>query len=139
MRNSAFGNRTCLDAQGGKKGLRKPVSLYGCHRQGGNQVNNRKCLLNASDKFSSKNCVVLSCYIRVLCNDYNLFFGVFNAISLHLQFKISVQHGHVLLFAGTNLLLSAPYIILRQQFITNIKACTTSFSLNSQDILYRNT
>lgn len=39
IRNLANGNRTCLDAQGGKKGLRKPVTLYGCHRQGGNQVN----------------------------------------------------------------------------------------------------
>ncbi|CRK88374.1 CLUMA_CG002151, isoform A [Clunio marinus] len=37
VRNFARGNRTCLDAQGGKKGLRKPVSLYPCHRQGGNQ------------------------------------------------------------------------------------------------------
>ena len=39
MRNLGYGNRSCLDAQGGKKGLRKPVSLYPCHRQGGNQVN----------------------------------------------------------------------------------------------------
>lgn len=38
VRNSGYGNRTCLDAQGGKKGLRKPVTLYPCHRQGGNQV-----------------------------------------------------------------------------------------------------
>lgn len=41
VRNFGFGNRTCLDAQGGKKGLRKPVSLYPCHRQGGNQVNRK--------------------------------------------------------------------------------------------------
>jgi hypothetical protein len=39
VRNLGYGNRSCLDAQGGKKGLRKPVSLYPCHRQGGNQVN----------------------------------------------------------------------------------------------------
>lgn len=38
VRNAGHGNRTCLDAHGGKKGLRKPVSLYSCHRQGGNQV-----------------------------------------------------------------------------------------------------
>lgn len=35
-----YGNRTCLDAPGGKKNLRKPVGLYPCHNQGGNQVNN---------------------------------------------------------------------------------------------------
>lgn len=39
VRNSGYGNRTCLDAPGGKKNLKKPVGLYPCHGQGGNQVN----------------------------------------------------------------------------------------------------
>lgn len=55
VRNFAHGNRTCLDAQGGKKGLRKPVSLYPCHRQGGNQVIIQ--LLSVAFAVSSKNCV----------------------------------------------------------------------------------
>lgn len=50
IRNLANGNRTCLDAQGGKKGLRKPVTLYGCHRQGGNQVNMNLLSLTHSRK-----------------------------------------------------------------------------------------
>uniref|UniRef100_A0A1Q3G2S0 Polypeptide N-acetylgalactosaminyltransferase n=1 Tax=Culex tarsalis TaxID=7177 RepID=A0A1Q3G2S0_CULTA len=37
VRNMGYGNRTCLDAPGGKKNLRKPVGLYPCHNQGGNQ------------------------------------------------------------------------------------------------------
>ncbi|XP_055592037.1 putative polypeptide N-acetylgalactosaminyltransferase 9 isoform X3 [Uranotaenia lowii] len=37
VRNLGYGNRTCLDAPGGKKNLRKPVGLYPCHNQGGNQ------------------------------------------------------------------------------------------------------
>ncbi|XP_062564924.1 putative polypeptide N-acetylgalactosaminyltransferase 9 isoform X1 [Armigeres subalbatus] len=37
VRNAGYGNRTCLDAPGGKKNLRKPVGLYPCHNQGGNQ------------------------------------------------------------------------------------------------------
>lgn len=37
VRNVGYGNRTCLDAPGGKKNLRKPVGLYPCHNQGGNQ------------------------------------------------------------------------------------------------------
>lgn len=52
MRNLGYGNRSCLDAQGGKKGLRKPVSLYPCHRQGGNQVNMK---MRNSKLISSKN------------------------------------------------------------------------------------
>ncbi|KFB51144.1 polypeptide N-acetylgalactosaminyltransferase 5 [Anopheles sinensis] len=35
-----YGNRTCLDAPGGKRNLRKPVGLYPCHNQGGNQIRN---------------------------------------------------------------------------------------------------
>lgn len=37
VRNMGYGNRTCLDAPGGKRNLRKPVGLYPCHNQGGNQ------------------------------------------------------------------------------------------------------
>ncbi|XP_053690363.1 putative polypeptide N-acetylgalactosaminyltransferase 9 [Sabethes cyaneus] len=37
VRNMGYGNRTCLDAPGGKKNLRKPAGLYPCHNQGGNQ------------------------------------------------------------------------------------------------------
>uniref|UniRef100_A0A182IUW7 Polypeptide N-acetylgalactosaminyltransferase n=1 Tax=Anopheles atroparvus TaxID=41427 RepID=A0A182IUW7_ANOAO len=37
VRNMGYGNRTCLDAAGGKRNLRKPVGLYPCHNQGGNQ------------------------------------------------------------------------------------------------------
>lgn len=33
-----YGNRTCLDAPGGKRNLKKPAGLYPCHGQGGNQV-----------------------------------------------------------------------------------------------------
>ena len=59
MRNLGYGNRSCLDAQGGKKGLRKPVSLYPCHRQGGNQVNMKMR--------KTRNCLVakiIGCYIH---------------------------------------------------------------------------
>lgn len=38
MRNLGFEGRTCLDSPARKKDLRKAVSLYPCHNQGGNQV-----------------------------------------------------------------------------------------------------
>lgn len=38
MRNLGVGGRTCLDSPAGKRNLKKPVGLYPCHRQGGNQV-----------------------------------------------------------------------------------------------------
>nr|XP_040232071.2 putative polypeptide N-acetylgalactosaminyltransferase 9 isoform X5 [Anopheles coluzzii] len=41
VRNMGYGNRTCLDAPGGKRNLRKPVGLYPCHNQGGNQIRNQ--------------------------------------------------------------------------------------------------
>uniref|UniRef100_U5EVC4 Polypeptide N-acetylgalactosaminyltransferase n=1 Tax=Corethrella appendiculata TaxID=1370023 RepID=U5EVC4_9DIPT len=37
LRNQGYGNRTCMDSPAGKKNLRKPVGLYPCHNQGGNQ------------------------------------------------------------------------------------------------------
>ncbi|EDW10537.1 putative polypeptide N-acetylgalactosaminyltransferase 9 isoform X1 [Drosophila mojavensis] len=37
MRNLGYGGRTCLDSPSGKRYLKKPVGLYPCHRQGGNQ------------------------------------------------------------------------------------------------------
>lgn len=38
IRNLGFEGRTCLDSPARKKDLRKAVSLYPCHNQGGNQV-----------------------------------------------------------------------------------------------------
>ena len=67
VRNSGYGNRTCLDAQGGKKGLRKPVSLYPCHRQGGNQVikllSTESCLVAKIIKFLRHKTFLLSCFV----------------------------------------------------------------------------
>ncbi|XP_050301572.1 putative polypeptide N-acetylgalactosaminyltransferase 9 isoform X2 [Anthonomus grandis grandis] len=37
IRNLGYGNRTCLDSPAHQKDLHKPVGLYPCHRQGGNQ------------------------------------------------------------------------------------------------------
>lgn len=37
IKNFGFGGRTCLDSPARKKDLKKPVGLYPCHRQGGNQ------------------------------------------------------------------------------------------------------
>ncbi|TDG49311.1 hypothetical protein AWZ03_004179 [Drosophila navojoa] len=37
IRNLGYGGRTCLDSPSGKRYLKKPVGLYPCHRQGGNQ------------------------------------------------------------------------------------------------------
>ncbi|XP_054091038.1 putative polypeptide N-acetylgalactosaminyltransferase 9 isoform X1 [Zeugodacus cucurbitae] len=37
IRNLGYGGRTCLDSPAGKRNLKKPVGLYPCHRQGGNQ------------------------------------------------------------------------------------------------------
>ncbi|KAK7873044.1 hypothetical protein R5R35_000337 [Gryllus longicercus] len=37
VRNLGYGSRTCLDAPARKKDLHKPVGLFPCHRQGGNQ------------------------------------------------------------------------------------------------------
>uniref|UniRef100_A0A034VQH2 Polypeptide N-acetylgalactosaminyltransferase n=1 Tax=Bactrocera dorsalis TaxID=27457 RepID=A0A034VQH2_BACDO len=37
IRNLGVGGRTCLDSPAGKRNLKKPVGLYPCHRQGGNQ------------------------------------------------------------------------------------------------------
>lgn len=45
IRNLGAGGRTCLDSPARKKDLKKPVGLYPCHNQGGNQVcniNNKK-------------------------------------------------------------------------------------------------
>lgn len=38
IRNVGYGGRTCLDSPAAKKNLKKPVGLYPCHGQGGNQV-----------------------------------------------------------------------------------------------------
>ncbi|XP_037950362.1 putative polypeptide N-acetylgalactosaminyltransferase 9 [Teleopsis dalmanni] len=38
IRNLGYGGRTCLDSPARKKDLKKPVGLYPCHNQGGNQV-----------------------------------------------------------------------------------------------------
>lgn len=38
MRNMGLNGRMCLDSEVGKKVQNKPVSLYPCHGQGGNQV-----------------------------------------------------------------------------------------------------
>ncbi|XP_037951358.1 putative polypeptide N-acetylgalactosaminyltransferase 9 isoform X1 [Teleopsis dalmanni] len=37
IRNLGYGGRTCLDSPARKKDLKKPVGLYPCHNQGGNQ------------------------------------------------------------------------------------------------------
>lgn len=37
VRNKGMGGRTCLDSPARKADLHKPVGLYPCHRQGGNQ------------------------------------------------------------------------------------------------------
>ncbi|KAL1494495.1 hypothetical protein ABEB36_010086 [Hypothenemus hampei] len=39
IRNLGYGAKTCLDSPARKSDLHKPVGLYPCHRQGGNQVN----------------------------------------------------------------------------------------------------
>ena len=41
IRNLGAGGRTCLDSPARKKDLKKPVGLYPCHNQGGNQVCNK--------------------------------------------------------------------------------------------------
>lgn len=41
VRNLGYGGRTCLDSPARKSDLYKPVGLYPCHRQGGNQVRPR--------------------------------------------------------------------------------------------------
>lgn len=38
MRNLGFGARICLDSAARKNDMHKPVGLYPCHKQGGNQV-----------------------------------------------------------------------------------------------------
>lgn len=87
VRNSGYGNRTCLDAQGGKKGLRKPVSLYPCHRQGGNQVindNSSCCRLVAkiirAFVSSLENCQLffrpVHILLRLLLRGFQLFYFV---------------------------------------------------------------
>lgn len=38
MRNLGYSGRTCLDSPASKKNMKKPVGLYPCHGQGGNQV-----------------------------------------------------------------------------------------------------
>jgi polypeptide N-acetylgalactosaminyltransferase len=39
IRNLGYGGKTCLDSPARRSDLHKPVGLYPCHRQGGNQVN----------------------------------------------------------------------------------------------------
>jgi len=38
MRNLGHGRKICLDSPARKKDLKKPVGIYPCHDQGGNQV-----------------------------------------------------------------------------------------------------
>lgn len=38
IRNLGMGGGTCLDSPATKKQINKPVGLYPCHGQGGNQV-----------------------------------------------------------------------------------------------------
>uniref|UniRef100_A0A1B0FBW2 Ricin B lectin domain-containing protein n=1 Tax=Glossina morsitans morsitans TaxID=37546 RepID=A0A1B0FBW2_GLOMM len=40
IRNLGAGGRTCLDSPSRRKDLKKPVGLYPCHKQGGNQIAN---------------------------------------------------------------------------------------------------
>ncbi|XP_022240384.1 putative polypeptide N-acetylgalactosaminyltransferase 9 [Limulus polyphemus] len=56
IRNLGEGSSTCLDSPARRDDLHKPVGLYPCHRQGGNQNHSiqhgssRKCLEMAPDK-----------------------------------------------------------------------------------------
>ncbi|GLH14171.1 Putative polypeptide N-acetylgalactosaminyltransferase 9 [Gryllus bimaculatus] len=56
VRNLGYGSRTCLDAPARKKDLHKPVGLFPCHRQGGNQTqliqhgSSKKCLAISENK-----------------------------------------------------------------------------------------
>ena len=56
IRNLGVGGRTCLDSPAGKRNLKKPVGLYPCHRQGGNQV----CTEVLSTKHTATTTIVAS-------------------------------------------------------------------------------
>lgn len=85
VRNIGYGNRTCLDAQGGKKGLRKPVILYNCHRQGGNQV-------NIFFHIEERCCLVAKIIFLFLYNFFFVFFRKFSSWCLFLRCRFPFFH-----------------------------------------------
>lgn len=121
MRNLAYGNRTCLDAQGGKKGLKKPVSLYGCHRQGGNQVNNGKCYSALVTNLVAK-IVWFFCSVNVSSMTITCYFWC--AIFFPLPIQICAMFP-----TKINALLSIHIILHQPSLLSRIKACTTSFRI----------
>ncbi|CAH1112995.1 unnamed protein product [Psylliodes chrysocephalus] len=67
IRNLGYGGETCLDSPGGKDNYHKPVGLYPCHKQGGNQYwtytrkgeirRDRACL-----DYSGSNIIIFPCH-----------------------------------------------------------------------------